>query len=145
VLEVARPHLDDLARDLEETVILAVKNEGQPVVAGTAYPPEQRLFVGARVGDRLAPEAAQSVVMRAYGDDAADPSLAEVRRRGYAVTEYRGGLTAIACPLFAGEEAVATIAVLGPSGTVGPVLPRAAAGLRRAAEAIASGLERQPH
>jgi DNA-binding IclR family transcriptional regulator len=144
VLEVARPHLDDLARDLEETVILAMKNEGQPVVAGIAYPPGQRLFVGARVGDRLAPEAAQSVVMRAYGDDAGSPDLAEVRERGYAVTEYRGGLTAIACPLFAGEEVVATVAVLGPTATVGPALTRATAGLRRAAEEIARNLEAEP-
>ena len=144
VLDVARPYLDQLARELEETVILGVRNDGRPVVADIAYPPGQRLFVGARVGDRLAGEAAQSLVMRAYHDEEDDPRLHEVRRQGHAVTEYRGGLTAVACPLFVDGEVIATLAVLGPTTTVGAVVPRAVASLQRAAAGIAAGLDGGP-
>lgn len=142
VLEVATPHLNRVAGDLNETAVLAIWEGAQPVVVRVAYPPTRVIFVGVRVGDRLTPRAAQSLVMRAYLEDGGSEELAEIRRRGYAVTKYETtGTVVIACPVFQDRQIVATVAVLataqsmdedGISGSVDR--------LRRAAESISAEL-----
>ena len=142
VLEVATPHLNRVAGDLNETAVLAIWEGAQPVVVRVAYPPTRVIFVGVRVGDRLTPRAAQSLVMRAYLEDGGSEELAEIRRRGYAVTTYETtGTVVIACPVFQDRQIVATVAVLataqsmdedGISGSVDR--------LRRAAESISAEL-----
>ena len=119
VLEVATPHLNSVAGDLNETAVLAIWDGAQPVVARVAYPPTRAIFVGVRVGDRLTPRAAQSLVMRAYLEDSGTAELAEIRRRGYLVTTYElTGTVVVARPVFQDNHIVATIAVLGTGQTM---------------------------
>jgi DNA-binding IclR family transcriptional regulator len=120
LLDVAGPQLEAVARDLNESAVLAVWDGSHPVVVRVAYPPQRDIFIGVRVGDRLSRAAAQSLVMHAYLDRLdATPQFAEVRGRGYAVTHYREtGTVAVARPVFQDEEIVATIAALGTMATI---------------------------
>jgi DNA-binding IclR family transcriptional regulator len=121
LLDVAGPHLESAASDLNESTVLAIWDGALPVVVRVAYPPRRNIFVGVRVGDRLTSAAAQSLVMRAYltGYDRADPRLADVRRVGYAVTHYRdSGTVAVARPVFQDGQIAATIAALGTLATI---------------------------
>jgi DNA-binding IclR family transcriptional regulator len=121
LLDVAGPHLESAASDLNESTVLAISDGALPVVVRVAYPPRRNIFVGVRVGDRLTPAAAQSLVMRAYlnGRDTTEPRLADVRRLGYAVTRYPDtGTVAVARPVFQGGQIAATIAALGTLATI---------------------------
>lgn len=142
VLEVATPHLNRVAEDLNETAVLAVWDGAQPVVVRVAYPPTRAIFVGVRVGDRLTPRAAQSLVMRAYLGDSGTGELAEIRRRGYAVTKYeQTGTVVVARPVFQDNQIVATIAVLGTAQSMDEDGVFASADrLRRAADRIIAEL-----
>ncbi|MBV8719859.1 MAG: helix-turn-helix domain-containing protein [Chloroflexi bacterium] len=121
LLDVAGPHLESAASDLNESTVLAIWDGALPVVVRVAYPPRRNIFVGVRVGDRLTPAAAQSLVMRAYlnGHDKHEPRLADVRRLGYAVTHYQDtGTVAVARPVFQEGQIAATIAALGTLATI---------------------------
>ncbi|MBV9133185.1 MAG: helix-turn-helix domain-containing protein [Chloroflexi bacterium] len=121
LLDVASPHLESAASDLNESAVLAIWDGALPVVVRVAYPPRRNIFVGVRVGDRLTPAAAQSLVMRAYlnGHDKHEPRLADVRRLGYAVTHYQDtGTVAVARPVFQEGQIAATIAALGTLATI---------------------------
>jgi DNA-binding IclR family transcriptional regulator len=121
LLDVAGPHLESAASDLNESTVLAIWDGALPVVVRVAYPPRRNIFVGVRVGDRLTPAAAQSLVMRAYlnGHERIEPRFAEVRRLGYAVTHYPdSGTVAVARPVFQDGHIAATIAALGTHATL---------------------------
>ena len=60
VLDVAGPHLEGIATDLNESAVLAIWDGSHPVVVRVAYPPQRDIFIGVRVGDRLSRTAAQS-------------------------------------------------------------------------------------
>jgi DNA-binding IclR family transcriptional regulator len=66
VVDVAGPHLEAIARELNDTAVLAIWDGALPVVVRVAYPPRRGIFVGVREGDRLTSRAAQSLVMQAY-------------------------------------------------------------------------------
>jgi IclR family transcriptional regulator, KDG regulon repressor len=118
LLDVAGPHLESAANDLNETAVLAIWDGSLPVVVRVAYPPRRNIFVAVRVGDRLTPSAAQSLVMRAYLNGR-EPRLADVRRLGYAVKHYDDtGTVAVARPIFQDGQIVATIAALGTLATI---------------------------
>ena len=142
VLEVATPHLSRVAGDLNETAVLAIWEGSQPVVVRVAYPPTREIFVGVRVGDRLTPRAAQSLVMRAYLEDGGSEEFAEIRRRGYAVTTYETtGTVVIACPVFQDRQIVATVAVLATSQSMDEDgISGSVDRLRQAAESISAEL-----
>lgn len=142
VLEVATPHLNSVARDLNETSVLAIWDGAHPVVVRVAYPPTRAIFVGVRVGDRLTARAAQSLVMRAYLEDSGTGELAEIRRRGYAVTQYeKTGTVVVARPVFQDNQIVATIAALGTAQSMDQDgVSGSAERLRRAADGIGAEL-----
>ena len=145
VVDVAGPHLEALARELNDTAVLAIWDGSLPVVVRVSYPPMRGIFVGVREGDRLSPRAAQSLVMRAYlGRDLhpSDPELDRVRRQGYAVATYEdNGVTAVARPVFQDDAIVATVAVVGTARTVNETtVARAANRLGRAAGDIGTEL-----
>jgi DNA-binding IclR family transcriptional regulator len=121
LLDVAGPYMESAASDLNESTVLAIWDGSLPVVVRVAYPPRRNIFVAVRVGDRLTPSAAQSLVMRAYldGEHKREPSLAEVRRQGYAVTRYTDiGTVAVARPIFQDREIAGTIAAIGILATL---------------------------
>jgi DNA-binding IclR family transcriptional regulator len=144
LMDVAGPHLENAASDLNESAVLAIWDGSLPVVVRVAYPPRRNIFVAVRVGDRLTPSAAQSVVMRAYlsGHQRREPRLAEVRRLGYAVTQYPDtGTVAVARPVIQDGQIIATIAALGTMATIDDdSLKRVADRLGLAAERISTDL-----
>lgn len=144
VFDVAGPHLEAIARDLNDTAVLAIWDGALPVVVRVCYPPRRGIFVGVRVGDRLTPQAAQSLVMRAYlqGERTADPQLRAVLRQGFAAVTYEeNGVTAVARPIFQGDLIAATVAVLGTATTVeGTSVETVAGRLGRAAGDIGAQL-----
>jgi DNA-binding IclR family transcriptional regulator len=118
LLDVANPHLETAASELNETTVLAIWDGASPVVVRVCYPPRRTVLIGVRVGDRLTPVAAQTLVMQAYLNSR-EPRLEEVRQRGYAVTHYRDtGTVAVARPVFQDSQIVATIAALGTLATI---------------------------
>lgn len=144
VVDVAGPHLDAVARELNDTAVLAIWDGALPVVVRVSYPPRRGIFVGVREGDRLTSRAAQSLVMQAYlrADRTSDPELARVRRQGYAVVTYEeNGVTAVARPVFQEDAIVATVAVVGTARTVdGTTIGKVADRLGRAAGEIGTEL-----
>lgn len=121
VVEIAGAMLPDVASELNETVVLSLAEGRRPVVIRVAYPPERAVFVGLRIGERLSPLAAQGKVLRAYIEPAAegDPELAEVLRLGYGVHRYEDTqITAVAAPILKDGHPLATVAVVGTTGTM---------------------------
>jgi DNA-binding IclR family transcriptional regulator len=144
VVDVAGPHLEAIAREVNDTAVLAIWDGGLPVVVRVSYPPRRGIFVGVREGDRLGPKAAQSLVMQAFlrPQGTPDPELAQVRRQGYAAVTYEeNGVTAVARPVFQEDAIVATLAVVGTARTVdGTTIGKVADRLGRAAGDIGTEL-----
>ncbi|MBO0703893.1 MAG: helix-turn-helix domain-containing protein [Candidatus Dormibacteraeota bacterium] len=144
VVDLAGPHLEAIARELNDTAVLAIWDGALPVVVRVAYPPRRGIFVGVREGDRLTSGTAQSLVMQAWlhPERTSDPELVQVRRQGYAVVTYEeNGVTAVARPVFQEDAIVATVAVVGTVRTVdGTTVARVADRLGRVAADIGTEL-----
>ena len=141
LLDVANPHLESAASDLNETTVLAIWDGASAVVVRVCFPPRRNVLIGVRVGDRLTPAAAQTLVMQAYLNKR-EPRLDEVRQRGYAATHYQDtGTVAVARPVFQDSQIVATIAALGTLATIDDeTVKRVADRLAQAAARISDDL-----
>lgn len=113
VVRVARPLMDALRDEVQQTITLALWNGATAVVAHVAEDTTRTAHVSVRVGRALRAEAAQTVIFSALlagattRAAAGSPELEEVRRSGVAVRESReDGVRAVAVP------------ILDPSGTV---------------------------
>ncbi len=137
LVSVAQPFLDRLGEATGETINLGVASRG--MVEQIAQVDSTYLIGGTNWVGQLVPLhcAALGKVLLAYGGaalppghltrrtrqtitsrDALQADLAEVRRRGYAVTneELEPGLVAVAAPVFRdGAAVVAALSVSGPS------------------------------
>jgi DNA-binding IclR family transcriptional regulator len=141
LVQLAKPHIDDLRSSLEETVVLEVLSGTSTVMAYVAEGP-QRVRIAGTVGDRLPAHAAagakailafspSDVVDRFIGDElprltpntitsakAYKRGLEEIRRVGYSLDqeEIDIGINAVGVPIFDREDKpVAAVVVAGPS------------------------------
>jgi DNA-binding IclR family transcriptional regulator len=119
IVKVAGPFMERLVSEVSETVVLSVWDGEAPVVVRVEDNVERLVRISVPTGSRLPQDSAQGRVFRAYQrpDDAA---LEDVRRDGVAFA-LRGvveGISALAAPVFQGDEILATMALVGTSASV---------------------------
>ena len=120
VIRVAEPYMLRLVTDTGQTTVLSVWDGEAPVVVRAAQNPERLVRVVVAAGSRLPRDSAQGKVFRAFlADENGDADLEAVRRDRLAANAVVvEGVTAVAAPVFQGEEIVATIALVGTSATI---------------------------
>ena len=116
VVSIAGQHMDRLALELDETVVLSVADGGAVTVARVSEAPRRSVLISPRLGMRLDPlGSAQGVLITALTTDGSglDPEvLARVRATRIA-TLVDGNFGVLAAPVIQGGTVVATMALLG--------------------------------
>jgi DNA-binding IclR family transcriptional regulator len=128
VLDAAGPVMQELCREIHNTVVLSVWGGRAPVIARVVPDNSRITTISVEVGRSLPPDAAQSRVFAAYhklgrgarrlrtvDDTVADPALRPVGGLLTARQVYAGGgFKTIAAPILTADGAiVATLAVIG--------------------------------
>jgi DNA-binding IclR family transcriptional regulator len=119
VIRVAEPYLLRLMTETGQTSVLSVWDGEAPVVVRVSENNQRLVRIVVAAGSRLPRDSAQGKVFRAFLGEGGDPDLEAVRRDGFAANAVVvEGVTAVAAPVFQGEELVATIAVVGTSAAI---------------------------
>jgi DNA-binding IclR family transcriptional regulator len=142
VIRVAEPYMRRLVGETGQTTVLSVWDGEAPVVVRVAENPERLVRIVVTVGSRLPRDSAQGKVFRAFDGEDGDPDLDAVRRHQLAANAVVvEGVTALAAPVFQGEEIVATLALVGTSPSI-ETDPRSAmvAALQEVAVALSTEL-----
>lgn len=122
VIRAARPLMEALRDEVRQTVTLALWNGASAVVAHVTEDTSRTAHVSVQVGRALRPDAAQTVIFRAFVGGGVAPAtpedaelLAQARRNGVAVRDAReDGVRAVAVPIMDPSGAViATLAAVG--------------------------------
>jgi DNA-binding IclR family transcriptional regulator len=118
IIRIAGPHMERLAAELNETVVLSIWDGDAPIVVRVDDNTDRVVHIVVRTGSRLARTAsAQGKVFLAFAADGhgLDEKEAErVRRTHIAVnTQNEDGIRAVATPIFQDRDCVATMAVVG--------------------------------
>jgi DNA-binding IclR family transcriptional regulator len=143
VIRVAEPYMLRLVTDTGQTTVLSVWAGEAPVVVRVAENHERLVRIVVAAGSRLPADSAQGKVFRAFLSEAnGDPDLEAVRRDRLAANAVVvEGVTALAAPVFQGEDVVATLALVGTSATIDAEPGSAmAAALRDAASGLSTEL-----
>jgi DNA-binding IclR family transcriptional regulator len=119
VIRVAEPYLLRLVTETGQTSVLSVWDGEAPVVVRVAENNERLVRIVVAAGSRLPRDSAQGKVFRAFLGENGDPDLDAVRRDRLAANAVVvEGVTAVAAPVFQGEEIVATMAIVGTSAAI---------------------------
>ena len=119
VIRIADPYMRRLVAETGQTTVLSVWDGEAPVVVRVAENPERLVRIVVTVGSRLPRDSAQGKVFRAFIGDDGDGDLEAVRRHQLAANAVVvEGVTALAAPVFQGEEIVATLALVGTSPSI---------------------------
>jgi DNA-binding IclR family transcriptional regulator len=142
VIRVAEPYMLRLVTETGQTTVLSVWDGEAPVVVRVAENHERLVRIVVAAGSRLPRDSAQGKVFRAFLGDDGDPDLERVRREGLAANAVVvEGVTAVAAPVFQGEEIVATMALVGTSAGIDSALGSAMTdALRDAARGLSTEL-----
>ncbi|MFY1698565.1 IclR family transcriptional regulator domain-containing protein [Solwaraspora sp. WMMA2101] len=157
VISIAGPHMQQLVREVDETVVLSVWDGDTAVVVRADDNTDRVIRVSVRTGSRLSrTESAQGRVFCAFLPAEDVPGLADdlaasaelrhevdkIRRTGISAnTPSVNGVRSIAAPIFRGQTLIAAMAIVGtttsvPEGTDSPL----AAALQRAAAVVTAEL-----
>jgi DNA-binding IclR family transcriptional regulator len=120
VIRVAEPYMLRLVGETGQTTVLSVWDGEAPVVVRVAENTERLVRIVVAAGSRLPRDSAQGKVFRAFlSEENGDPDLEAVRLDRLAANAVVvEGVTAVAAPVFQGEEIVATLALVGTSATI---------------------------
>lgn len=119
VIRVAEPYMLRLVAETGQTSVLSVWDGEAPVVVRVSENPGRLVRIVVAAGSRLPRDSAQGKVFRAFLGEDGDPDLDAVRNDGFAANAVVvEGVTAVAAPVFQGEEIVATLAVVGTSAAI---------------------------
>lgn len=121
VIRVARPCMEALRDEVQQTITLALWNGATAVVAHVTEDNTRTAHVSVRVGRALRSESAQTIIFSAFAGAERQPgredadALERVRRVGVAVREGREeGVRAVAVPILdASGSILATLAAIG--------------------------------
>lgn len=121
VIRVARPRMEALRDEVQQTITLALWNGATAVVAHVTEDTTRTAHVSVRVGRALRPESAQTVIFSAFAGGERLPAVREddafeqVHRAGVAVREGREeGVRAVAVPIMDPSGSIlATLAAIG--------------------------------
>ena len=142
VIRVAEPYMLRLVTETGQTTVLSVWDGEAPVVVRVAENRERLVRVVVTAGSRLPADSAQGKVFRTFLGAGDDPDAEAVRREQLAANAVVvEGVTAVAAPVFQGEEIVATLALVGTSAAMDTEPHSAmAAALRDAARGLSTEL-----
>ena len=119
VIRLAEPYMLQLVTGTGQTTVLSVWDGEAPVVVRVAENHERLVRIVVAAGSRLPPDSAQGQVFRAFLHEDDDPDLETVRRDQLAANAVVvEGVTAVAAPVFQGEDIVATLALVGTSAGI---------------------------
>ena len=109
-----------LVTETGQTTVLSVWDGEAPVVVRAAENHERPVRIVVAAGSRLPRDSAQGKVFRAFlSGENGDPDLEVVRRDRLAANAVVvEGVTALAAPVFQGEDIVATLALVGTSAGI---------------------------
>jgi len=118
IIRIAGPHMERLAAELNETVVLSIWDGDSPIVVRVADNTDRVVHIVVRTGSRLARrESAQGKVFLAFGGQQDELDPRELRRvlatRVAINTQTRDGIRAVATPVFQDRDVIATMAVVG--------------------------------
>jgi DNA-binding IclR family transcriptional regulator/quercetin dioxygenase-like cupin family protein len=118
IIRIAGPHMERLAAELNETVVLSIWDGESPIVVRVADNTDRVVHLVVRTGSRLArSDSAQGKIFLAFGGDGSELNPRELQRileSAIAVnTQTRDGIRAVATPVFQDREAIAAMAVVG--------------------------------
>jgi len=118
IIRIAGPHMERLAAELNETVVLSIWDGESPIVVRVADNTDRVVHLVVRTGSRLhRSESAQGKVFLAFGGGGGELSERELQRilstRVSVNTQTRDGIRAVATPVFQDREAIAAMAVVG--------------------------------
>lgn len=118
IIRIAGPHMERLAAELNETVVLSIWDGDSPVVVRVDDNTDRVVHIVVRTGSRLArTTSAQGKVFLAFSgpDDELDrKEFDRVRATGIAINTLNAdGIRAIATPIFQDRDIVAAMAVVG--------------------------------
>jgi DNA-binding IclR family transcriptional regulator len=149
IIRIAGPHMERLAAELNETVVLSIWDGESPIVVRVADNTDRIVHIVVRTGSRLERTSAQGKIFRAFvgngGSDALVLEPRELRRimRSHVAvnTQTHDGIRAVATPIFQDREAIAAMAVVGtianlPERDTSPLALR----LRETAEQLSAEL-----
>lgn len=156
VIKLAEPFMEQLLRDVQETVVLSVWDGESPIVVASNDNTDHVARVAVRLGARLSPTAsAQGRVFCAYlpedevpmlrRETASDPDLAteltRIRACGVSVkSPVVNGLRTLAAPVFQAGRVVAALAIVATSNASDEQVDRNIDALRRIAENLSAAL-----
>jgi len=118
IIRIAGPHMERLAADLNETVVLSIWDGESPIVVRVADNTDRLVHIVVRTGSRLErTESAQGKVFLAFTDQGAQLQPRELERivatRIAVNTQVHDGIRAVATPVFQDRAVIATMAVVG--------------------------------
>ena len=118
IIRIAGPHMERLAAELNETVVVSIWDGESPIVVRVADNTDRVVHLVVRTGSRLhRSESAQGKVFLAFGGGGGELAEHELQRilstRVSVNTQTRDGIRAVATPVFQDREAIAAMAVVG--------------------------------
>jgi DNA-binding IclR family transcriptional regulator len=118
IIRIAGPHMERLAAELNETVVLSIWDGDSPIVVRVADNTDRVVHIVVRTGSRLARrDSAQGKVFLAFAGHEDELEPRELRRvlatRVAINTQTRDGIRAVATPVFQDRDVIATMAVVG--------------------------------
>lgn len=156
VIKLAEPLMEQLLREVQETVVLSVWDGESPIVVASNDNTDHVARVAVRLGARLSPTAsAQGRVFCAFLPDEevpmlrreiqSDPEFAaelvRIRESGVSVkSPVVNGLRTLAAPVFQADHVVAALAVVATSVASDEQVQRNIDALRSTAERLSAAL-----
>jgi DNA-binding IclR family transcriptional regulator len=118
IIRIAGPHMERLAAELNETVVLSIWDGDSPIVVRVADNTDRVVHIVVRTGSRLhRVDSAQAKIFRAFSGQQDELNPRELRRISsthIAVnTQLHDGIRAVATPVFQDREVIAAMAVVG--------------------------------
>lgn len=152
LINLAGPVMEQLVREVNETVVLSVWDGESPIVVRVDDGTERILRISVRAGARLDLESSQGRVFSAFLEPSEVPGLERdlaasrdlrddldaVRAQGLAMSSAsRHGVRTVAAPVFNDGRIVAVLAIIGTTATLSDdISSPAAKALKRAANRL---------
>jgi DNA-binding IclR family transcriptional regulator len=135
IVKIAGPHMEALAQEVNETVVLSIWDGEAPVVMRVEDSTDRIVRISVRTGARLPVDSAQGKVFASFGDQLGDGALTARERTRVRATRIAvnsrvvQGIRVIATPVFQERELVAAMAIVGTTAGI-PEQPRSPMSLR---------------
>jgi len=118
IIRIAGPHMERLAAQLNETVVLSIWDGDSPVVVRVDDNTDRVVHIIVRTGSRLprttSAQGKTFLTFSAEGDGLAPKEYERIRSTRIAInTQNEDGIRAIATPIFQDRDCIAAMAVVG--------------------------------